>query len=349
MACRRCCRKPRGAGQQPQRRAAQMLVEGLKGTDARVARGEPVSPAFLFALLLWPGYCRELMQLQGRACTRPRPSAAPPTASPCSSPRGSALPRRFSLPMQEIWLLQSRMRQRKRSHAGAPALPRRLRFHQLRQSAPERTPRTSPSGARRRRAAAKPGRMPISPTRPPTGDDDTDAARAVDVGVAGAAAASQGDRTASLRRARRQPRRCRRSALRALARMDALPGTQLLRASRRYRTPAWKPRQPISSTRWRCSKRGCRAATLLGRLFEIERAHGRDRASETWGPRTLDLDLLLLRRRGPTNPVCACRIRTCTSARSRCARCWKSRRGFRSRARPRAIAGGDGCRRHRRR
>ena len=36
------------------------------------------------------------------------------------------------------------------------------------------------------------------------------------------------------------------------------------------------------------------ARDLLGRLFEIERAHGRDRAGETrWGPRTLDLDLLL--------------------------------------------------------
>ncbi|MBM7093867.1 polynucleotide adenylyltransferase PcnB, partial [Streptomyces sp. S12] len=35
-----------------------MVLEGLKGTDARVAADEPVSPAFLFALLLWPAYCR---------------------------------------------------------------------------------------------------------------------------------------------------------------------------------------------------------------------------------------------------------------------------------------------------
>ena len=36
------------------------------------------------------------------------------------------------------------------------------------------------------------------------------------------------------------------------------------------------------------------ARDLLDALLAIERAHGRDRASETrWGPRTLDLDLLL--------------------------------------------------------
>jgi 2-amino-4-hydroxy-6-hydroxymethyldihydropteridine diphosphokinase len=36
------------------------------------------------------------------------------------------------------------------------------------------------------------------------------------------------------------------------------------------------------------------ARELLGELLVIERAHGRDRMHETrWGPRTLDLDLLL--------------------------------------------------------
>ena len=43
-----------------------MLLEGLRGTDARVANDEPVSPAFLFALLLWPAYCRALMALQAQ-------------------------------------------------------------------------------------------------------------------------------------------------------------------------------------------------------------------------------------------------------------------------------------------
>ena len=81
----------------------------------------------------------------------------------------------------------------------------------------------------------------------------------------------------------------------ALAQMDALPATQLLRVSRRYRTPAWGlAAQPDFLNAVAMLETRLPARDLLGRLFEIERAHGRDRAGETrWGPRTLDLDLLL--------------------------------------------------------
>ena len=93
-----------------------MLLEGLRGTDARVANDEPVSPAFLFALLLWPAYCRALIGLQSggmNAEEAQRRAADRVTLHQLST---VALPRRFSLPMQEIWLLQSRFssRQRKR-------------------------------------------------------------------------------------------------------------------------------------------------------------------------------------------------------------------------------------------
>ena len=92
-----------------------MLVEGLQGTDARVARGEPVSPAFLFALLLWPAYCRELMQLQGQGVHAAEAERRAADRITLQQSTRIALPRRFSLPMQEIWLLQSRLRLRKRS------------------------------------------------------------------------------------------------------------------------------------------------------------------------------------------------------------------------------------------
>ncbi|MDH5824251.1 polynucleotide adenylyltransferase PcnB [Luteimonas sp. RD2P54] len=93
-----------------------MLLEGLRNTDARVAADEPVSPAFLFALLLWPAYCRALMALQAEgvhAAEAQRRAADRVTLHQLGT---VALPRRFSLPMQEIWLLQSRfpLRQRKR-------------------------------------------------------------------------------------------------------------------------------------------------------------------------------------------------------------------------------------------
>lgn len=92
----------------------QILLEGLRGTDERVANDEPVSPAFLFALLLWPAYCRALMSLQAQgmhAVEAQRRAADRVTVHQLST---IALPRRFSLPMQEIWLLQSRFSQRQR-------------------------------------------------------------------------------------------------------------------------------------------------------------------------------------------------------------------------------------------
>jgi poly(A) polymerase len=91
-----------------------MLLEGLRGTDTRVANDEPVSPAFLFALLLWPAYCRALMALQAQGMhtvEAQRRAADRVTVHQLST---IALPRRFSLPMQEIWLLQSRFSQRQR-------------------------------------------------------------------------------------------------------------------------------------------------------------------------------------------------------------------------------------------
>ena len=116
-----------------------MLLEGLRGTDARVANDEPVSPAFLFALLLWPAYCRALMTLQAQgvhAAEAQRRAADRVTVHQLDT---VALPRRFSVPMQEIWLLQPRFsqRQRKRVHRllAHPRFRAAWDFLQLRQHA----------------------------------------------------------------------------------------------------------------------------------------------------------------------------------------------------------------------
>lgn len=82
-----------------------------------------------------------------------------------------------------------------------------------------------------------------------------------------------------------------RSALAALA---ALPETTRIAHSSLYlSTPLGPPGQPdyVNAV--------CTLATrlpperLLDRLLEIENQHGRIRGAERWGPRTLDLDLLL--------------------------------------------------------
>ena len=91
-----------------------MILEGLRGTDARVAADEPVSPAFLFAVLLWPAYCRALIALQAQGVHAAEAQRRAADRVTVHQLEVIALPRRFSLPMQEIWLLQARFSQRKR-------------------------------------------------------------------------------------------------------------------------------------------------------------------------------------------------------------------------------------------
>lgn len=83
-----------------------------------------------------------------------------------------------------------------------------------------------------------------------------------------------------------------RSAMQALGR---LPATRLLRASRLYRTPAWGlEQQPDFINGVAMLETGLAARELLDALLATEREFGRKRESGLrWGPRTLDLDLLM--------------------------------------------------------
>ena len=91
-----------------------MLLQALRNTDERIAQDKPVTPAFLFAALLWPAYCRELAVMQKAGID---PLVAQQRAADrvtLHQAQRIALPRRFSQPMQEIWLLQPRFAQRVR-------------------------------------------------------------------------------------------------------------------------------------------------------------------------------------------------------------------------------------------
>ena len=85
------------------------------------------------------------------------------------------------------------------------------------------------------------------------------------------------------------------SVLAAIAMLDLLPETRVLCASKLYRTSAWgHTEQPDFINAVVLLETGLGAGVLLDRLLEIECDFGRVRASgERWGPRTLDLDLLL--------------------------------------------------------
>lgn len=80
------------------------------------------------------------------------------------------------------------------------------------------------------------------------------------------------------------------SAFDALAR---IPSTRLLRHSRLYRTPPWGVAdQPAFINAVAELETRLLPRELLDALLGIERANGRRRGAERWGPRTLDLDLL---------------------------------------------------------
>lgn len=89
------------------------LVEyGLANTDERVQAGKSVTPAFLFALLLWGGV-RERAEraiASGGDALHAWSNAA--EAVIVEQTARVAIPRRFSLVMEEIWALQPRFEQR---------------------------------------------------------------------------------------------------------------------------------------------------------------------------------------------------------------------------------------------
>ena len=87
------------------------------------------------------------------------------------------------------------------------------------------------------------------------------------------------------------PERQVRAALGALAR---LPRTTFVRASRLYRSAPWgKADQPAFVNAAAAVSTELAPRELLDALLAIERAHGRVRDGERWGPRVIDLDVLV--------------------------------------------------------
>ncbi|KLD63617.1 2-amino-4-hydroxy-6-hydroxymethyldihydropteridine diphosphokinase [Dyella japonica] len=79
----------------------------------------------------------------------------------------------------------------------------------------------------------------------------------------------------------------------AFAALDALPQTRLLARSPLYLTPPWGVlEQPPFINAVAQIDTALTPHELLDALLKVERAAGRVRDGERWGPRTLDLDVL---------------------------------------------------------
>lgn len=89
-----------------------LLVRAFENTDQRIAAGRPVTPAFLYAALLW-GPLHALLQ-QPALRTLPPGDALQQASETLTRQqiRHTALPRRYSTIMREIWTLQSRFERR---------------------------------------------------------------------------------------------------------------------------------------------------------------------------------------------------------------------------------------------
>jgi len=92
--------------------AREMLEIGLANTDARILADKPVTPTFLFAILLWSAVLRELNERQAG----PAPDFAQ-LMQACDAVLKAqqsrvAIPRRFAVPMRELLMLQPRFNRR---------------------------------------------------------------------------------------------------------------------------------------------------------------------------------------------------------------------------------------------
>ncbi len=104
----------KGRGDSPFRR---LLEQTLASTDARVRADKPVTPAFLFAAMLWEPVrvAAQAMIDSGTDAVIAWPHAAERVLRAQSL--RVAIPRRFSIAIEEIWALQPRFAQRTKKRA----------------------------------------------------------------------------------------------------------------------------------------------------------------------------------------------------------------------------------------
>lgn len=90
-----------------------LVVNALCNTDRRLAQGKSVTPAFLFAALLWYPLQRRMQELEDETDLPPVPRLHEAANQVLAEQvKHTAIPRRFSTPVREIWELQLRLPRR---------------------------------------------------------------------------------------------------------------------------------------------------------------------------------------------------------------------------------------------
>jgi poly(A) polymerase len=89
-----------------------LIEAGLAGTDARIAEGKSVTPAFLFAILLWGAVRAQVEREVARGTDVNLAWQRVSHHVIAEQAKHVAIPRRFGMIMQEMWTLQPRFEHR---------------------------------------------------------------------------------------------------------------------------------------------------------------------------------------------------------------------------------------------
>jgi poly(A) polymerase len=92
------------------------VLRALENTDQRLAENKPVTPAFLYAALLWEPFRLRAQQLREQDASPLEAAQIAGNQITSGQVQATSLPKRFSMPMREIWNLQPRF-ERKRGKA----------------------------------------------------------------------------------------------------------------------------------------------------------------------------------------------------------------------------------------
>ncbi len=122
--------------------AAQLIRLALASTDKRIANHLPVTPAFIYAAILWQPFITEKQRLEASGLTGTDAAHAAAGNVIAKQLLFTSIPRRFSGPMRDIWFLQFQLPKRKGKKADSLLAHKRFRaaydFLLLREEAGEK-------------------------------------------------------------------------------------------------------------------------------------------------------------------------------------------------------------------
>ncbi|MCY4531672.1 MAG: polynucleotide adenylyltransferase PcnB [Gammaproteobacteria bacterium] len=107
--------------------AEKLIQVALKSTDQRIANELPVTPAFVYAAILWYPFVEEKKKLEAEGVSYAEATMEASAKTIARQQLFTSIPRRFTSVMREIWYLQFRLLVRRRRKPDALLAHKRFR------------------------------------------------------------------------------------------------------------------------------------------------------------------------------------------------------------------------------